>query len=215
MPGPACPPAGNSRASGAAMARALADRELLALCTRRHPAPRRLPGQVRPGAGQSRGLPQCGPQSPAPTRRDQCRRCPAPACHVSSSRAGTHGHSSSMKRPWREVFNGVCYIVKTGAHWRMMPHDLPPWQTVYQQMRRWMGAGCFEAIVHDLRVLLRRAQQRAGQPTAPSLDSRTIQSSPEGGARRLRRSQAAQGLQGACSGGHAGPPAGAGGHARQ
>jgi len=46
-----------------------------------------------------------------------------------------------------------------------------------------MAAGCFEAIVHDLRVLLRRAQDRAGQPTAAILDSRTLQSTPESGAR--------------------------------
>ncbi|HEY7975303.1 MAG TPA: IS5 family transposase [Ktedonobacterales bacterium] len=85
--------------------------------------------------------------------------------------------------PLREVFNGVRYIVKTGAHWRMLPHDLPPWPVVYQQMRRWMAAGSFEAIVHDLRVLLRRAAERAGQPSAAILDSRTIQSTPESGAR--------------------------------
>ena len=57
----------------------------------------------------------------------------------------------------REVFNGLRYLVKTGVHWRMLPHDLPPWPMVYQQMRRWMAAGCFETIVHDLRVLVRRA----------------------------------------------------------
>jgi transposase len=83
----------------------------------------------------------------------------------------------------REVFNGLRYIVKTGAHWRMLPHDLPPWPVVYQQMRRWMDAGCFEAIVHDLRVLLRRAAERNAQPSAAILDSRTIQSTPESGAR--------------------------------
>lgn len=83
----------------------------------------------------------------------------------------------------REVFNGVCYIVKTGAHWRMLPHDLPPWPVVYQQMRRWMAAGCFEAIVHDLRLLLRRTGERSAQPTAVVWDSRTLQSTPESGAR--------------------------------
>jgi transposase len=86
----------------------------------------------------------------------------------------------------REVFNGVRgvrYIVKTGAHWRMLPHDLPPWPVVYQQMRRWMSAGCFESIVHDLRVLLRRAAARQAQPTAAILDSRSVQSTPESGAR--------------------------------
>src|SRR5690242_4409127 len=90
---------------------------------------------------------------------------------------------SRRKYPLREVFNGLRYIVTTGAHWRMMPHDLPSWPVVYQQMRRWMAAGCFEAIVHDLRVLLRRASERNAQPSAAILDSRTIQSTPESGAR--------------------------------
>jgi transposase len=83
----------------------------------------------------------------------------------------------------REVFNGLRYLVKTGAHWRMMPHDLPPWPVIYQQMRRWMAAGCFETIVHDLRVLLRRAADRTAQPSAAILASRTVQSTPESGAR--------------------------------
>ena len=44
--------------------------------------------------------------------------------------------ASQRKYPLREVFNGVRYIVKSGAHWRLMPHDLPPWPLVYQQRRR-------------------------------------------------------------------------------
>src|SRR5260221_10733780 len=91
--------------------------------------------------------------------------------------------ASQRKYLLREVFNGLRYLVKTGAHWRMMPHDLPPWPVVYQQMRRWMAANCFEAIVHDLRVLLRRAADRKAQPSAAILDSRTVQSTPESGAR--------------------------------
>jgi transposase len=83
----------------------------------------------------------------------------------------------------REVFNGVRYIAKSGAHWRLMPQDLPPWPLVYQQMRRWMAAGCFESIVHDLRILLRRAATRPAPPTAAILDARTIQSTPESRAR--------------------------------
>ncbi len=90
---------------------------------------------------------------------------------------------SQRKHDLREVFNGLRYLVKTGVHWRMLPHDLPPWPVVYQQMRRWMAAECFEAIVHDLRVLLRRAAERHAHPSAAILDSRTIQSTPESGAR--------------------------------
>jgi transposase len=91
--------------------------------------------------------------------------------------------AGQRKYDLREVFNGVRYIVKTGAHWRMMPHDLPPWPLVYQQMRRWMDAACYEAIVHDLRILLRRAAERPEPPSAAILDGRTIQSTPESGAR--------------------------------
>jgi transposase len=83
----------------------------------------------------------------------------------------------------REVFNGLRFIVRGGLQWRLMPHDLPPWWVVYQQTRRWMAAGVFEAIIHDLRVLLRLAAGRAPQPTAAILDSRTLQSTPESGMR--------------------------------
>jgi transposase len=83
----------------------------------------------------------------------------------------------------REVFNGTRYIARTGAQWRLMPHDLPPWYTVYQQTQRWLKAGVFEAIVHDLRMVLREIADRAPQPRAAIFDSRTLQSSPESGAR--------------------------------
>src|SRR5215471_112159 len=66
----------------------------------------------------------------------------------------------------REVFNGLRWITRTGAQWRMMPNDLPPWATVYQQAQGWMKAGVFEAMVQDRRVLLRLAQGRAAQPSA-------------------------------------------------
>jgi transposase len=83
----------------------------------------------------------------------------------------------------RDVFNALRYVVKTGAHWRLMPHDLPPWAAVYQQTQRWLAAGAFEAIVHDLRMLLRVALGRQAQPSAVVLDARTLQSTPESGAR--------------------------------
>jgi transposase len=83
----------------------------------------------------------------------------------------------------RELFNALRYIVKTGCSWRYLPHDLPPWSAVYQQTRRWMKAGCFETMAHDLREIVRLASSRAANPTASVLDSRTVQSTPESGAR--------------------------------
>jgi len=80
----------------------------------------------------------------------------------------------------REVFNGLRWIIRTGAQWRMMPNH---WSVVYQQSQQWLKAGVFEAMVHDLRTVLRLAQGRDEQPTAAIFDSRTLQSSPESGDR--------------------------------
>ena len=83
----------------------------------------------------------------------------------------------------REAFNGLRWVVRTGSPWRYMPHDLPPWEAVYQQMQRWLKAGVFEAMVHDLRAFLRLTEGRAPEPTAAVFESRTLRSTPESGAR--------------------------------
>jgi len=85
--------------------------------------------------------------------------------------------------PLRELFNGVRYVVRTGSQWRYLPHDFPPWTAVYQQARRWWKARCFEAMAHDLRELLRVVAGRDPSPTAVVLDSRTLNSTRESGAR--------------------------------
>src|ERR687883_793331 len=72
----------------------------------------------------------------------------------------------------REVFNGLRWLVRAGATWRMLPHDLPPWEAVYQQTQRWIKARVFETMVHDLRQVLRVAAGRKAQPTATIFDSR-------------------------------------------
>ena len=83
----------------------------------------------------------------------------------------------------RDVFDAVRYVVKTGCQWDFLPHDLPPWTAVYQQARRWVAAGVFEDIAHDLRMILRLVAEREAQPTGTIFDGRTLQSTPESGAR--------------------------------
>jgi transposase len=83
----------------------------------------------------------------------------------------------------RELFNGLRFIARTGLQWRYMPHDLPPWQAVYQQTRRWLAADVFGTIIADLRELIRIGEGRSAHPTAVILDSRTLQSTPESGHR--------------------------------
>lgn len=91
--------------------------------------------------------------------------------------------SPQREHDLREVFNGLRWVVRTGSPWRYIPHDLPPWEAVYQQTQRWIKAGVFEEMIHDLRVLLRISKDRASEPTAAILDSRTLRSTPESGSR--------------------------------
>lgn len=67
----------------------------------------------------------------------------------------------------REVFNALRWLVRAGCSWRLMPHEFPPWPVVQQQTQRWIHAGSFEAMAHDLRVLLRLAAQRTMRPVPP------------------------------------------------
>jgi len=85
--------------------------------------------------------------------------------------------------PLRDLFDGLRWMIRTGAQWRYIPNDFPPWHAVYQQSRRWMAAGVFEKLVHDLRVLLRICADRSPEPSAAIFDGRVMQSTPESGAR--------------------------------
>ncbi|NHO31492.1 IS5 family transposase [Acetobacter fallax] len=83
----------------------------------------------------------------------------------------------------QELFNGLRYVIRDSIAWRAMPNDLSPWSAVYQQSRRWMEARCFEALVHDLRAVLRLAAGKKAEPTTAIIDSRTLRSTPESGLR--------------------------------
>jgi transposase len=83
----------------------------------------------------------------------------------------------------RDVFDALRWLVRTGAAWRYLPGDFPPWEAVYQQTRRWLKAGVFETMAHDLRELVRLRQGREKEPSAAVMDGRTMQSTPESGHR--------------------------------
>ncbi len=83
----------------------------------------------------------------------------------------------------REVSNALRWIVRISAQRRMLPTHSPPWEAVSHHTRRWIEAGCFDDMIHDLQAVLRWGEDRADSPTAVIMDSRTVQSSPESGAR--------------------------------
>jgi transposase len=85
------------------------------------------------------------------------------------------------KHPLREVVNGLFYQLRTGCPWRDLPHDLPPWETVYDQFRRWRNDGTIECLHDDLRQEARKQQGRDASPSAAILDSQSVKTGEKGG----------------------------------
>jgi transposase len=91
---------------------------------------------------------------------------PEPSCE---------GRPAHLER--REIINGILYILRSGEPWRMLPHDLPKWQTVYSYFRDWKRDGTWERIHTHLRKQYRLHIGREAEPSAGSLDSQTIKTS--------------------------------------
>jgi len=81
----------------------------------------------------------------------------------------------------REIVNALLYIDRTGCQWRALPHDFPPWESVYWYFRTWRRDGTLDRLHDGLRGDLRVASGRPRQPSAAVLDSQTVKTTERGG----------------------------------
>lgn len=83
----------------------------------------------------------------------------------------------------REIVNGILYVLRSGCSWRMLPHDLPPWSSVWYYFRKWRDDGVWERVEQELRRRERRRQGREAEPTAAIIDSQSAKTTEQGGPR--------------------------------
>ena len=81
----------------------------------------------------------------------------------------------------REIVNGILYVLRSGCAWRLLPHDLPPWQTIYHYFRLWRQANVWEAVEVALREQVRQRAGREQSPSAAILDSQSVKTTEKGG----------------------------------
>lgn len=94
-------------------------------------------------------------------------------------------HKRGRPRKWEmwQIVNAIMYVTRTGCQWRMLPKDLPPWQTVYGYFRRWTQSGLWARINAALVKVVRTKQGRNPQPSAAVMDSQSVKTSEGGEAR--------------------------------
>ena len=83
--------------------------------------------------------------------------------------------------PKREIVEAILYLLRAGCSWRLLPHDFPPWQTVYYYLRRWEREGVWARVHHALVMTDRERSGREALPSAAIIDSQTVKTADQKG----------------------------------
>jgi transposase len=81
----------------------------------------------------------------------------------------------------RELVNAMFYVLKNGCTWRSLPHDFPPWSTVYSYFRKWRISGLWQQINDALRPRVRKKVGKSATPSAGIMDSQSARTTEKGG----------------------------------
>lgn len=95
--------------------------------------------------------------------------------------AAVPSNLQQAKYDCRDMLNAILYVAKTGCSWRSLPHDYPPWESVYGRFRRWEQSGVLERALQQLHVRERQRLQRSDQPTLGIVDSQSVKTTEEAG----------------------------------
>ena len=91
------------------------------------------------------------------------------------------GKGRTPKHNLREMMNAILYVVRTGCQWRALPHEFPPWETVYGYFRKLGENGTWEMINHHLRIGVRRQDEREAEPSVVIVDSQSVKTTEKKG----------------------------------
>ena len=101
----------------------------------------------------------------------------------------TSGYGRPPLHPKRELLNAIFYQGRAGNAWSLLPHELPPWRTVYKQFEAWREDGTWDRLLDGLRRAVRQPQ-RAAEPTAGAIDTQSVRTGAKRGLLRVRCRQA-------------------------
>lgn len=96
--------------------------------------------------------------------------------------AKTEGRTGRPREhSYREIVNGIFYVLRTGCTWDMMPHDLPPWSSCQHYFSRWRRDGIWQSIHDALREKVRVKSGKEPTPSAAVMDSQSVKTAEKGG----------------------------------
>jgi putative transposase len=114
---------------------------------------------------------------------------------IPPAKPGGHPRTTDI----REVINAILYLDRTGGQWRALPHDFPPWSTVWTYFRTWRNDGTWQRIHTALREKTRLKQGRESTPSAAIIDSQSVKTSQKGGSAATTGARKCRDASGICS----------------